>query len=533
MLRSLAALTASILTLLPWASATACSFGPEHMPPSGFELVQISDAIVIATALEERPGEYGSVVAFDVGERVKGEAQGRVEVPGRLEDPRPGEPSYVAGPNAIYIGELCGPGPFRRGRRYLLLLEKGENGQLRRTAHSYEAGMEYSGENSDWVRIVRRYVRLQASAAPMERIAILERLARSRRGVAGEPLNDEEVDDIRDHLGSISPYKATAYLLVAYAALERGRLPAHAVRPRDRDLAAMKRRVLTALVNGDHPDAMPLFERLAAETPEDPDRIGLALRFLARNGAFGRAFRWVETRLMTRLPQLDRAAAKRLIGHVEQMQEGEEEGKEPWRSDARAAARWPELALSLYWYQVRRFGPDDAFNFSAALRTLPNDDYRARPLLTRALAADHDQDIAEWAVSELSDEKTKAWDALPENLRNSRVDPAELPLQVLLSAYEAKNQPLLEQVFCQSEARGLLLIRAFGEAGDSLYTDLIRNIAASAMTEKQRALLPGALAQWAERNKESLRSSIHSGLAADLRRGKQLGRPIDCGEARR
>jgi hypothetical protein len=278
---------------------------------------------------------------------------------------------------------------------------------------------------------------------------------------------------------------------------------------------------------------MPFFDRLAAERPEDPDRIGLALRFLASNGAYGRAFQWVETRLMKRLPQLDRAAAKRLLGHVEQMQRGKGEGEEPWRSDARAASLWPELALSLYWYQVHAFGPDDATGFHSAIRTLSLDDYRARPLLTLALAADHDRDIAEWAVGELSDEtKRRAWENLPGDIREVRADPAALPLQSLLSAWSGERTPFLEQVFCQSEARGLLLIRAFGEAGDSLYTDLIRNIAASALTQKQRALLPAALAQWAERNNGSLQSSIHSDLAADLRRGKQLGTPIECGKSR-
>lgn len=523
-MRSLAALTAALLTALPWAAATACTFGPEHMPPSGYELAQMSDTIVVATALEARPGENGPAVAFDVGERVKGEAPGRIEIQGRLEDSDPGD-------GFVVISELCGPGPFRKGARYLLFLEKDEGDRFRRTGNWSHTSEEYAGEASARARIVRRYVRLQSSAAPMAQIAILERLARSRRGLAGEPLDEEEVHDLRDHLGSISPFKPTGYLLAAYAALERGEMPEHAMRPRGRDLVEMRRQVLTALVNGDHPDAMPLFDRLAAQRPEDPDGIGLALRYFARNGAYDRAFRWVETRLMKRLRQLDRRGAMRLVDHVDRMQSGEEEGKEPWRSDARAAALWPELALSLYWYQVRRFGPDDALNFDAALRTLPNDDHRARPLLARALAANHDQDIAEWAVGELDAEKTKAWDALPETAGKARVDPAELPLQILLSAFVAERQALLERVFCQSEDRGLLLIRAFGEAGDALYTDLIRNIAASALTPKQRGLLPQALAQWAERNRRSLQSSIHSGLAADLRKGRRLGRPISCGKS--
>ncbi|HYJ83216.1 MAG TPA: hypothetical protein VEW26_10290, partial [Allosphingosinicella sp.] len=436
--RMLAGPAAALLFLAAaWAPASACEISPDYVRPSSFELVQISDSIVVATAREERKGDYDSpVVAFDVGEKVKGEAPPEVKVVGRLEPPAPDEHSGTSGPSVISVGGWCEPPPYRKGGRYLLFLQKGRDGQLRRNNHTLSPiSEEYAGEDAAWMRRVRRYVRLQATAAPMDQIAILDRLADSRRGLAGEPLTAEEVRDIRDHLRSLSPFKPTAYLLAAYAALEQGRMPAHGVRRRGRDLAEMRRRVLSHLAKGDHPAAMPLFERLAAERPEDPDRIGLALRFFAKNGAYGRAFQWVETRLMKRLPQLAPAAARRLIGHVEQMQRGEE-GEEPWRGDARAAALWPELALSLYWYQVRRFGPGDAVGFDDALRTLPHDDYRARPLLTLALAADYDQDITEWAMTELGDEaKRKAWEDLPDETRRKRADPAALPIRVLLSSW--------------------------------------------------------------------------------------------------
>ena len=238
--------------------------------------------------------------------------------------------------------------------------------------------------------------------------------------VAGdERLAAVEIADIRDHLSSLSPHKPTAYLLAAYDALERGRSPEHGVRPRSADrersdadaLArfvfdrpaedgngqeAQRRQILTALVNGRHPGAMPLFDRLAADTPEDPVTMGLVLRYFAGNGAYGRAFQWIETRLMDMLPRLEPQAARRLVGDVAQLQSEGGDGKEPWRGDPRAAALWPELALSLYWYPVRTFGDDYSITFNSAVRTLPHDDYRARPLLTLALAKGYEKGIAEW-----------------------------------------------------------------------------------------------------------------------------------------
>lgn len=531
-LRILQAMSALCLAMTPRVPASACSISVEYVRPTDFELVQISDAIVVATAREERPGEYGSTVAFDVGEKVKGEAPRGVEVVGRLEAPEPDKLSDIAGPGVIVGTGWCEPLPFRKGGRYLLFLQKDEEGQLRRTGHPMSRiSEEYTGEDTAWMRIVRRYVRLQATAAPMEQISVIERLADSGRGLAGEPLTAAEIRDMRAHLRSLSPFKPTAYLLAAYAALEQGRMPSHGVRTPGRDLAETRRRILTALANGDHPDAMPLFDRLAAERPEDPDRIGLALRFFARNGAYGRAFQWIETRLMDRLNQLDPPAARRLIGHIAQLQSAGEEGKEPWRSDPRAASVWPELALSLYWYQVRRFGAYDAV-FDVAIRTLPHDDYRARPLLTLALAADYEGGIAEWAVLELGDEKKReAWEKRPEAAREAGVDPAALPLQILLSAWQQKHQPVLEQVFCQSEARRLLLIRTFGDVGDQLYGDLIRKIAASALSENERALLPGAIEHWGRRSDPSLVVADQAAaLLAELRQGKRTGTPIECGK---
>ena len=552
--RSLAALAALWLGLVAWAPARACSMAGEYVRPSNFELVQISDAIVVATAREARPGEYGGSVVFDVGERVKGEAPATVELPGDFGSPGPSDLADIAYSHPEGHAGPCNRMTYRKGARYLLFLEKNEDGSLRGTGHAFSRiNEDYAGEDSTWMRAVRRYVAVQAKAPPMEQIPLLERMLESRRGLADQPLRPAELADIQDHLASLSPYKPTAYLLAAYSALEQGRVPPHGVRGRDADreqsgaetaarlllgepadeeertLEDRKRRVLTALVNGDHPDARPLFDRLAAQTPEDPAKVGLVLRFLGKNGAYDRAFHWIETRLMNRLPQLEPRVAQRLIGDVASMQGGEGEGEEPWRGNAHAAAVWPELALSLYWYQVRTFGADRAIHFGDVFEMLPHGDYRARPLLTLALARDYKAGIAEWAVSELRDEsKRRRWEGLPDEAREAATDPARLPLQILLSAWEAEHAAVLEEVFCQSETRRQLLIDAFGEAADGLYADLIAKIAASDISQDARALLPNAYVRWAARNDRTI-DGDEAGLLADLLREKRpAGAGIAC-----
>jgi hypothetical protein len=471
-LRILQVAAALCLLMMPWAQAQGCSLVEDYVGPSNFELVQISDAIVVATALAKRRDreEDESFIRFDVGEKVKGVAPPRVETEGGFGHPRPSDQNDIASSHPEGQKGPCNRMTFRRGGHYLLFLEKDEDGRLRELDYPFSRiNEDYAGEDTVWMRTVRRYLRIQATAAPMEQIAILERLAESGRGLAGERLKPVEIRDIRSHLGSLSPWKPTAYLLAAHAALERGKMPAHVGRSsaagrepseldattglvfgepaasgaQSQDLAAMRRRLLMALVDGRHPQAMPVFDRLTAETPEDPDRIGLALRFFARNGAYGRAFQWVETRLMNRLAQLDAPAAGRLVWHVIRMQSGEGEGKEPWQSDARAAALWPELALDLYWYQVRTFGEANTYVLRTAIRTLPFDDYRARPLLTRARAASYDKEIVEWAASELVDEaKRKAWEDRPRIQGKRRPTPPSCRSRSCFRTGSGKSEPL-------------------------------------------------------------------------------------------
>ena len=137
-------------------------------------------------------------------------------------------------------------------------------------------------------------------------------------------------------------------------------------------------------------------------------------------------------------------------------------------------------------------------------------------------------------MSELADEaKRKAWEDLPEEIRNARADPAELPLKVLLFNWQGKSQRMPKQVFCQSKARGLLLIRTLGEVGDGLYADLIQQIAASAISAEERAALPEAIEQWGLRNdREWMYKGRAARFVADLRQGKKTAAPIKCGKAR-
>jgi hypothetical protein len=309
------------------------------------------------------------------------------------------------------------------------------------------------------------------------------------------------------------------------------------------DLSTWRRSLLLSLVNGDHPDALPLFDKLIASPSTVPGELGLALRFLAKNGQYPRAFRWIETRLMNLLPILPEREAVTLIGDVAAAQEGDspDEGKERWRRDPHSAAVWPEIALALFWHQIRFYGEIDANNFMDAIRVLRVPDYRARPLVTLALATDYEDGVDEWAMAELRDDaKRRAWEARPVDPEwppPPEDDPAWLPLMAMLTAWTKEQETFLAELFCQSEGRRRLLITMLGTDGGGNYADMLGRIAATpTLSEEERGLLAGAVVNFVTRRAakadETLKLSWQDGQARILelaRRGRDgAPAPIVC-----
>ena len=405
--RTWIAVVALFAGLWPVAAA-ACSVTDDFVLPSNFELVQMADAIVVATA-ESKPasasasGREGAMFRTEL--TVKGSAPDRFvlsfaslgdTVPSDNEDLSAAHPEGYAGP--------CNRMSFRPGGRFLIFLQR-HNGQWVQLGMPFSrVNEDYTGEENAWMRSVRRYLALQQSLGPMEQLSALARMAETGTDAEGRRLSAAEREDILAHLGSISPRKPTAWLLDLYGRLERGEpLPfAPPDRPEnpeeslDRAAAELlgeewpedsagralaeieaaasgdarpeappaidpvRLRILRSLMLGNHPGALPLFERLWASPETARPLRGLILRYFARNGHYPRAYRWIETNLAAELADLPRDQALELLSGVAEVQQGEswEEGRERWRRDPHAAATWPALARTLHRYQVRRFGRD-------------------------------------------------------------------------------------------------------------------------------------------------------------------------------
>ncbi|HEX2762327.1 MAG TPA: hypothetical protein VHM92_00590 [Allosphingosinicella sp.] len=557
----LAALGASLAA----APADACSVELDYMQPSNFELVQIADAIVVATAVEEIGSKDERSVVFRIESSVKGAGPARhISSETGLGSVGRSDLGDLSKPHPEAFRGGCTRTTFRKGERYLLFLERDADGSWQDVGFPFtRVNEDYRGEADEWILAVRRYVRLQARLGPMEQLAALEAMLASKQDEDGRPLSEAALSDIRSHLAEASPWKPTPYLLDAYRRLERGELPgvsnsqvteggeAEALaelamgktrKPGASSVEEMRHFLRTALVIGDHPQAAPIFETILSSPDPKPEAIGLAIRFFAKNGQYPRAFQWIETKLMGMLPRLARDEAVELIVDVVAAQEGESgEGRAPWRGDAHAAGAWPELALSLFWYGKSVLGHDFGYSLSAAIRQIPYPDFRQRPSLTLALAQTQDDRVADWALAELSDEEKRAlWDKTPIPYRGSLDEsPAYLPLRVLLRTRggRPKAQAQLIRFFCQSRERRHLLIATLGSQGDILDRGLLARIAATpSLTKEDRALLDGAIVQYLAREAARDGDKLHWHLAEYvevLKRGrepyeKEAAKPIAC-----
>lgn len=486
--------------------AWACSVTSDYVRPTNFELVQLADAIVVATPLKESKGQtYGNEVTFRVDKVMKGPApKSLLHQWAYLGEAFPSDPNDISGSHPEGHAGPCNRTMFAKGKQYVLFLSKDKKGTYMQLGHAFSrVNEDYLGEESLWVGVIRAYLEIQQKYAPMQQLDVLDAMLQEKLKGPRTQTTLAEAQDILDHLRSRSPWKPTAYLVQTYETLERGEQPKYGVRSRaaDRENSAAqdltdalfgqapppdkmsveeeKNFVLRSLVLGDHAGAAPLFDRLMA-APRPPARhLGLAARFFAKNGAYRKAYAIIETRIVQVLAAIPRLETAHLISDVMDTQRGDSfgEGKERWRSDPYVAAAWPELALHLYWFQYYVLGGDRGD--TEAIQTLAGADPRARPLVTLALAASFDDKLEKWAAAELMDDaKRVAWETKEESDKYDLEDPALLPMQVLVIAYGDARDAALKKVACQSKDRRELLVDTLGRWGDLLDREWLEKIAA-------------------------------------------------------
>jgi hypothetical protein len=507
---------AAALALLGASRASACSPGPDYRKPTNFEMVKLADAIVVATALEAiNDGEAygGRRVRFKVDEVLKGPApEAFFAKETMLGSPPRSDPQDLVMPNAQSGDGGCIRGIFSKGAKYVIFLSKDSNGTWDQDHWIFgRVNEDYFGPDSLWVRTIRDYLTIQQNPDEMAQLDALDVLMRARRVDRTTPGARAEADDILLELQAPSPWKPTAALVSVYEALEAGKPPrwsdvapssarymdpysAVSLHMPPRNVSPVEQQkieILSALALGRHPDAAPLFDKVLAEVPADPARLGWTLRFLTRNGDERKAYRTIEHVALPLLPRLSKEGAEELVGFMRASQDEylAKDAPQPWKTVPEAAKGWPELDLDLHWFLWRIGGGE--YDGGGDFGEIPVSDYRARPLLTLALAGG--DPVTDWAIGEL------AKPSKPVDPNKDEEDPAYLPLSVLVLGFGDKRDAALEHVFCEGGARRTLLIETLGKWGDrtqlaSDWTFAARIAAYSGLSDEDHEELVIALA---------------------------------------
>ncbi|WP_420478449.1 hypothetical protein [Brevundimonas sp. FT23028] len=501
-MRVLGVLAATVATWLTGGAALACSVTSDFVRQSNYELAENADGVVVAVAERNTGGDgFDSSVTFRVEQRWKGAPPATVVLrSARLGQIAPSDPNRIdqAHPES-YMGP-CSRYTFQQGRRYVLFLADNEDGTgygpqgwFVAPAVFGRSSEDYAGPNSLWARALHLYLEVQRNP---DRMAALDDLA--GRLPALEAANASAADraiaaDIRDHLSSLSPWKPTPYLLQAYAALERGESPRFSIRGPEAnreggfadaatdlifdirrpgfDLRRQKESVLLSLINGEHPDAAPLFDRLVAGQPT-PGELALTIRYRSRNGDVLSAFRLFRDMALPRLGGLSNDDAATLAGSMMTAMRGPDysydEENQAWRTEPVLLQAWPEIALSLWW-DMRRRGLE--FGADPAIKLLRPADYRDRPEVTLPLMTLFDEAVEAWAISETARLAPTA-DWLEDE------DPAWLPIRTLVMGYGEERDAALEGAICASDSGRTMVLRSLAIYGDFMDDNLIIRIGA-------------------------------------------------------
>ena len=457
----------------------ACSLIDGAFLQSNFEMIDSSDAIVVARAVRQRKSnDFDSKVFFDVEEILKGSPPNEVaDDRGHFGKPMPSNPDVflLANPEA-YRGR-CNRHTYRRGDRYVLMLKNmPEHGFIVYGDAFSRINEDDFGRDSMWRRAIQTYLRIQENPDRMAQLAELEELVTfSQRENATDFEKQLGIDALR-HLLSVHPDKPTQWLLDRYHdpdidnRLFNGVIADTGEDPDETMVArvyggvrwAEKRQtmIVRALAEGDHPDAAPLFHSIVVENATDATQLGAALAFFVRQknyalvkAAFAEHILWVTGVTGPGSGPGFWGTVQRAVGY------GEDRDVDPEFADW-----WDRQKLANCFIRSGpfscRYGRDEI----AALL----DDPRGNETLL--LAGAKSPEVIAWAEAEL--DRLKA-----EGVKTHHRD-WDFPRKLLLAAYDGDGPKRVHELACGSKEMRWGLADSIGRAPTRHTKNLLREMMA-------------------------------------------------------
>lgn len=489
--------------------ARACMPDKDDFGTTNFELVQLADAIVVATPQSEKrihihvdQGDWVTTqTVFRVDQVLKGNTGAdlnRVTLDLILGKTEPSDPNDILSSHPEAAEGSCNRQRVEKGRPYVLFLHREDDGQfswLRRYPYTRVAE-DYYGEDSLWVSTIRFYLDVQKEPDPRKQFEILKHKYESL--VANKEMSDRDMElalDIKIQIGAISPSMPTEFLIESFNAIEEGRKSRFAVQEEDKRLSSyrlkklrskvdwdidesdlatpevsldeQKSRVLEAFLGEGHEDAMVFFDEILKKPGQSPLILAAVARYYSQYGRYHDALEILKDHAFEAMNMGTEGEAAAFLKAVIAVDEvpGDYKRKK-WQDDPEVKAWWPKMSFGIYSAYVNRFLRDDRLqiknslnfkpevHFEQAAKELRPKDYRAWPELAIYLAS-HTQDdpVLDWAAGEIDryiqvvkkNEKAKY-----NQFERFYLD---LPALVLLESYNDKQEQFdrIQKYFCSDK----------------------------------------------------------------------------------
>ncbi|MEL7108348.1 MAG: hypothetical protein AAGL99_03695 [Pseudomonadota bacterium] len=487
-------------------AALACSLAPGAFLQSNFELIDSSDAIVVATAIRENRANsaFDSEIEFKVEAVLKG-APGKIVIgSGQFGEPVPSDPEEVLNANPeAYMGP-CVRITFESGRKYVLTLHRSEDGSFVVSGGPFSRRSEdYFGPNSHWERVISEYLEIQRN--PDRLAQIDEMIVIAQNGLSEDASKFEQRlgEDAFVHLVNVHPDKPTRWLINQYQDPEFvARQFSDVIEGTQEEDASniaslvfgspippeeTKSMILRALSEGEHPSAEHLFRSIINEEAPDPTIFGAAIGYFIRQGKYELVQAAVNEKLLWMVAVTGEGAGPGFWGAVQPSIGYGENKRVPesfynWWSDQKYAVCVLQSQPGNCRY--------DWDNADKLLRE-PNENQ------TQLLSIAGSPKVIAWAISEVDRLRS-------ENIEMFK-DEWDLPMELLLSSHKGNTSTAVKGLACGSKSERENLARRIGQT-PTIYTKrLLREMMSMPQHDHVRAELFKSSVQHAAHDMENSR----------------------------
>ena len=458
-------------------------------------MIDASDAIVVARAIDAKRGKYDSnEISFEVEEILKGAPTKIVrDLSGGFGKPIHSDPEEITSANPEAFRGSCNRHTYRRGGKYVLMLRKdSEYGFVISGDPFSRINEDDFGPQSMWRLAIDAYLDIQKNPDRMAQIDAMAALVERGRKTDATAFEVKLGEDALIHLASIHPDKPTAYLMRLYddpeflirrfedrtAGTEEERADALAEfafgeKSKPEDTRTV---ILRALSEGDHPGAEPLFRSIIVEEEPDSTQLGAALAFLVRRSEYDEFKRAYGDHVLWILGVTGPGPSPGFwfqvsdaVGYGDQI-----------AADPEFAAWWKRQGIASC---LIKSGPYScSYDWKAAANLLDNP--REHEVLLFAGAGS--PKVIEWAEREL--------DRLEQGGVESYKDDWDFPVKILLAAYRGDEPARMHQLACGSKEMRESIAGLIGEVPTLYSEQLMREMMAMEQHEHVRgALLKSAV----------------------------------------